>query len=84
MCGPKKSAWKWSLSKRYPEVWGAVHSHDCIEGIVPRHVCGVGREVVDRPLRSIIVNWTCIQCARLRAVRLFSVIQNMLKKHNGR
>ena len=43
MCGPKKSAWKWSLSKRYPEVWGAVHSHDCIEGIVPRHAWGVGR-----------------------------------------
>ena len=35
-------------------------------------------------LRSIIVNYTCIQCARLRAVRLLPVIQNMLKKHNGR
>ena len=45
---------------------------------------GLGGKVVDRPLRSIIVNWTCIQCARLRAVRLLSVIQNMLKKHDGR
>ena len=27
----------------YPEVWKVVHSHDCIEGIAPRHAWRVGR-----------------------------------------